>query len=53
MVESSKTESKRTVTETKNEVLEVENTEFHPKIQNRNKSVFVNQKLDWDDEEHF
>lgn len=31
----------------------MENTTFHPKIQNRNKSVFVNQKLEWDDTDTF
>ena len=54
MVESAKKEeSKRTVTEKKGEVLEVENVQFHPLIFNRNKSPFVNQALEWDDKSHF
>ena len=43
---------KRNVTD-KSTVLEVENTQFNPKIFNKNKSPFVNQKLDWDDADHF
>ncbi len=40
--------------EKKNEgVLEVENVVFNPKIFNKNKSPFINQALDWSDEEHF
>jgi len=54
MVEpAKKEEAKRTVTEKKGEVLEVENVQFHPLIFNRNKSPFVNQALEWDDKSHF
>jgi hypothetical protein len=47
-------ETKRKVTmNEKDNVLEVENKQFHPKIFNKNNSPFVSQKSTWDDEESF
>jgi len=37
----------------KDQVLEVENKQFHAKIANRNNSPFVSQKNSWEDEDTF